>query len=168
MTKPVFATDDVPDADEVNEFFVNINFIRKAIQTDRATTTTLADDPELTIPVVANAIYVAEIVLFYQSQAAVDFKFQPVAPSGSSYRYTLNGLHSSTASVYSDDQSAALDLSNVANVSGIGAVLAGVQCRGLLRTGGTAGAFKVQWAQLTSGATTSLMIDSYISLDRKS
>lgn len=168
MAAPVFATNDVPTAAQVNDWFVGVNFVRKASQTDRATTTVLADDPELTLAVVANAIYVAEIALFYQSQTAQDFKFQFTAPASSTIRYTLNGLHSSTATTYADDQSGAQDLANVAAVSGIGSTLTGVLCKGLLRTSGTAGNFKLQWAQVTSGATTSLLVDSYMDLRRVS
>jgi hypothetical protein len=166
MAKPVFVTNDVPSASQVNDWFVNILFATKATQTGRNTTTTLADDPDLTLPVVANATYLAQILLRHNSQPAGDFKWTMLGPAGASFDH-VGGTIQSLGSVFTDDQEISGQLGDVFSSAGIAGVNTPIRLEGLLITAGTAGNFKLQWAQLTSNAGNStLLANSFMSLRR--
>jgi hypothetical protein len=72
MAAPVFATNDVPTAAQVNSWFTNVNYAEKTSDTSRNTTIVLADDPELSVAVEANAKYMMTSMILYSatSQAA--------------------------------------------------------------------------------------------------
>lgn len=59
-------------------------FVRKGADTNRASTTTLADDPDLTIELEANSVYRVEFIIHYSATAAAGFKTAWTTPSGSS------------------------------------------------------------------------------------
>lgn len=166
MAAPVFATGDVPTAIQVNEYMVNIHYARKLANTNRTSTTTLADDPDLTLPVLANAEYEFICCVFYQSQTATDIKWNWTAPSGSTCRFTINGLTGTTGAAFTDDQSGAFDYGTAIASSGIGSILTGMMFVGVLWTPASGGNLTLQWAQSTSGAATTVLAGSYMSMRR--
>src|SRR4051812_11958614 len=93
MAAPVFSTGDVPTATQFNEFLVNIRWARKSANLDRSSTTTFADDPDLTLSVLANAVYEVRCSLLVHSasQAAGDFKMKFTAPAGAVLLATASG-----------------------------------------------------------------------------
>ncbi len=171
MAELIIATNDVPTASQVNEWFINVNFARKGNFTDRSSTTTLANDPDLSVPVLANAVYVlnAAFLIHSSSAAAGDFKFQFTAPTGSVLLGTVTG-YSAAATVNTNVVVSGFTLNTVPAL-GAGVDVAEpwnpAQITGLLNVGSTGGNFVLQWAQATSSATiTRLQTNSFLSLRR--
>ncbi|MFF0136772.1 hypothetical protein ACFYRN_10025 [Streptomyces sp. NPDC005227] len=63
----------------------------KAASTDRTSTTTFADDPDLTTPLAANAVYRVRFVLLYAALDAVRFKTMWTVPANASGNRTAVG-----------------------------------------------------------------------------
>jgi hypothetical protein len=166
MAAPVISTGDIPPATTWNDWFVNVRFAIKTADTSRASTTTLADDPHLTIPVAANATYHTDVVLFHNSQPTGDFKWTFVGPASSVLSYA-GATVTLAGAVYIDDNVFYSDLTDVQNSGGIAGVWVPIIIQGMLITSGTAGNFKLQWAQQTSNAGSStLKTNSYINARR--
>jgi hypothetical protein len=171
VAAPIFVTGDVPTASQVNSWFVNTTWARKPNNTDRASTTTFTDDPDLFVNVAANAVYEIRCSLLIHSSniAAGDFKMKFTAPTGAVMLATLFG-YDAAATTNNGIVGAGLTL----NTSGsLGAVSIAepwnpAQVSGTLVTSASAGLFTLQWAQNTSSATvTRLQQHSFISLTRK-
>lgn len=167
MAIPVFSTGDVPTATQVNNWFVNEICVVKAGNTSRASTTTLADDPDLVFSVDANTKYRVTMMLLVAAQVANDFKMDFTLPAGASFNYAMS-TQTTGAAVYSDDQIfpvVAGTSTAIGGLAGVGSAVGMVD--GLLAVAGTAGTFKLQWAQLVSGASaTSLMANSWLEARR--
>ncbi|WP_377271934.1 hypothetical protein [Peterkaempfera sp. SMS 1(5)a] len=142
----------------------------KTTSTPRTSTTTIANDPDLTLAVEANAIYSLEGLLVYNGGSTNDdLRMGWAAPASASLTWvaTGQGLTASTGigTVVTDAQdltSNAYSLGTIANTRGMTAMI-----RGLLITAGTAGFLTLQWAQFTSSATaTSMLAGSHIGLQR--
>lgn len=144
-------------------------YVRKTGDTSRASTTTFADDPHLTLTVAASAVYALSCGLYYVSALtnAGDFKAQFSAPSGAALQAGVSTI-AAVASAATDDLATCVTLTTSMSC---GAVASGdpytpCQVTGLLVTG-SAGVFKVQWAQNASSATaTVLKLNSYMALER--
>lgn len=144
-------------------------FVRKTGDTSRSSTTH-ADDPHLTLTVAANAIYLVNVGLYFTSTSttAGDFKAQFVAPSGAALQAAVHTFAAASAAA-TDDLATCVTLTTGMSC---GVVLTAdpfnpCQVTGLLVTGGSSGAFKVQWAQNASNATaTVLKLNSYMALSR--
>lgn len=143
----------------------------KAGTTNRSATTTLVDDPDLTVPLVANAVYRVVVYLHYAATNTAAFKTQWTVPSGATGNrsavgpdqgVTLGsssggqgrfGVHAfNTAVIYGTRNSTTL------------------QCvaleEGTIFTT-SAGTLAIQWAQGTSDASvTSLSAGSSLHLQR--
>lgn len=166
MAAPVFATDDVPSADDVNGWFVNILYKRTLATQSRTSTTTLSDDSYMFLTVEANAEYHVECLINYGGPAAADLKLIFATPAGATFvamGQTLVGA----ATGQSDNQNLPYggNASEVWGTTGAGQQFGTVT--GILVVGGTAGTFKIQWAQNTSNATpTQVFGNSYLLLRR--
>ncbi len=115
--------------------------------------TTLQDDNQLFFTVGANESWAFEAVLIYNAHATPDIKIKWDAPSGSTMTWADQSI--------TDDDSVFI-LSTTTTISGNGANRIAV-FRGVLLTGGSAGTFKLTWAQNTSSINASTMlIGSYI------
>ncbi|MGW3437047.1 hypothetical protein ACWDB3_07685 [Streptomyces bacillaris] len=66
-------------------------FAFKAAHTDRASTTVFAADPDLFLPLAANAVYRVEAWLLYGASAAGDFKTSWSVPSGATGNRSVLG-----------------------------------------------------------------------------
>lgn len=165
MPAPVFATGDVPSAAQVDSWFVNILVAYKTADQSVTASTTFTDDVHLTVQVEANCVYDLVMILTYDALAAGDLKTQFVSPAGATIVGVASGL-STTAAASTDDFTTSW--TGGANVGGLGAgSTQALYGRGLLTTAGTAGTFKLQWAQTTSSATaTRVFTGSYILLRR--
>ncbi len=145
-------------------------FVRKTGDTSRSSTTTLADDPELTLTVAANATYLVDVGLWYvsTSQTAGDFRGQLFAPAGAAMQAAIHSL-STTAAAGTDDVCGSITLSFgwSVGVNSTAEPWNPLMAKGVLVVGSTAGAFKLQWAQNFSHATaTTLKANSYLALRR--
>lgn len=165
MVAPVFATNDVPTAAQVNDWFVNINFARKTVQEDLASSTTLQNDDQLFVTVAAGAAYRVSGILIYRAQTGGDIKIGWTAPGAAVFNYTANGLDNA-ATLYTGDQSAAFNLAAAPIFGGVGASDTPILVEGLLVTS-SGGTFQLQWAQGTSNVgATSMMTGSFLDLRR--
>jgi hypothetical protein len=171
MAAPVFVTDDVPSADQVNDWFVNVRWKRKTANTDRSSTTTFTDDPDLTVPVDANEVYEVHCSLLIHSSAinAGDFKMKFTAPAGATLLATAYGYDAASAT-NNDVVAAGLTLNTTGSfgIVSLAEPWNPIQVNGVLVTSGTAGSFTLQWAQNASSATvTRLQAQSFLSLNRR-
>lgn len=162
-----------------------IQFARKTADTSRASTTTLAGDPHLLLPLEANATYVFRVVFGVQGAdgsgdfGEPNFKCDFTAPAGASLRwsYTSYGIDDGAATAFPGP----LNPTTVPNADGItdliitdranGSVSVltsyGVALEGLARTAGTSGDVTFRWAQFLSSATaTAVLVDSFILAQR--
>ncbi|MFH9430230.1 hypothetical protein ACH4JZ_18305 [Streptomyces sp. NPDC017615] len=67
------------------------NSVWKTVNTDRDTTTTLADDPDLSVQLAAGATYRVQFRLFYGATDAARFKTAWTVPPGASGNKTVVG-----------------------------------------------------------------------------
>ncbi len=127
----------------------------KPADTSRSSTTTLADDPDLIIPVLANAVYVMECYLVaFNTTASVNFLHGWSGPSGATlnnWSQAWNNAGTSTASLTLANigltRNDSLDANNAQHYD----------FRGTLVTGSTAGNFALRWAQGTSNASATVV-----------
>ena len=155
MPMQVFTVGQVLAAADVNEYLVNTRYAAKASDTNRISTTTLAADPDLTLPADANKSYLLELFLQYSSASAAGLKYNFTFPSGA----TLNGgavsqLIAAGTQLTTYDQSGSFGPGVTITATALGIGLDNwIQVRGILVTSGTAGAFTLQWAQSASTAS---------------
>jgi hypothetical protein len=168
MAKPVFATNDVPTAAQVNEWMVNVLWARKTVFEDVTASTVLQNDDELFVTVAANSVYKVECLLHYDGDPGGDLKIQFSAPASSTMVYFGTSVDVTGAN-YGADQNSSYDLTTA--TVGAGAIAVGTMTswflKGALVTSGTAGTFRLQWAQRTAFATrTRIFPGSYLDLQR--
>jgi len=133
--------------------------VTKTANTDRASTTTLADDPDLTFTVAAGAVYAIEFFLHYACTTAAGFKTAWDVPSGASGNKGVQGPGSSAT------DGSANNISMRSGVHGFSTTVAygsrnsaNNQCLAYeeaLITTSVAGVIAIQWAQNSSNATAS-------------
>lgn len=158
MAVPTFVNGDVPDADDVNDWFVNVIFKRKATNESVSSSTVLQNDNDLFFSVDANTIYRVTLVLHVSAQTANDAKVDFTLPAGASFKYAIS-TQTTTAAAYVDDQIFPGDAGTPSGIGGLGGGNNAVaQIEGVLDVGGTAGTFQTQWAQLVSGASGTTML----------
>lgn len=147
-------------------------FAVKSSATTRTSTTTLANDPELSITLAANAKYAVEMWLFYAAINAEKFKTAWTVPAGVTGTRGTHGPGSSANQASMDNVSVRMGahLYTTAVTYGTrddntGTCLA-VE-KSILITGASSGTLALQWAQGTSGSTGSILYDgSYMRVTR--
>jgi hypothetical protein len=166
----VFTEPSVLGAADTNEYLVNTKWATKPSATTRINTTTLANDPDLTLQTDPNKMYWLELIAPFTSPTAAGFKFSFAAPAGSvftGYALYLSGGNP-TVVVY-EPVSALLITSNVIMATSGGGVDDMVTIRGSLVTAGTGGGLTYQWAQQTSnGGNTTVRAGSVMYMRRVS
>ncbi len=169
MAKPVYGFQDAPTFTEANEFFVNSNFVRKNNVESKVSNTTLGTDLELSVPVVANAMYMVRLIMILSSAVDTgDIKVLFRTPASATFQGMGTTLIASATS-----QTQTQNLPYGGNASESWGVLAGGtsygMVNGMLVTAGTAGTLSIEWAQNTSvGSQTSVNAGSNLWLYRVS
>jgi len=130
----------------------------KESSTARASTTSATDDPDLTIPVVANARYVVEgwIVTTNANQVG-DLRCTISGPAGSTGRWNL--IMPSTT-LGTDPVEVRVSTNSLGSTLSYGQPSTGQyggQLGGMIATGGTPGGCAFAWAQHTSNATPTIV-----------
>jgi hypothetical protein len=169
MAAPVFNTNDVPDANQVNSWFVNVLFARKTADETITSNATLQDDNDLFVTVEANAIYHTLVLVKEVSQATDDFKTGFTGPSGYSFSGEARAPRGDAAG---NAEVGGWDIGAGAHGIAFGGA-AGfnlpVHLEGILITAGTAGTFRLQWAQSSASASgTTVRAGSFMILRRVS
>lgn len=169
MAAPVISTGDIPPASTWNSWFVNILFARKTADETIASTTTLQDDNDLFVSVEANAIYHVIVSLKELSQPGDDFKTGWTGPAGYGFNGEARGP-SGAAAALTDLVAADVGTgSHGIQFGGIASFNLPVRIEGILTTSGTAGTFRLQWAQFSSSASgTTVKAGSFMVLRRVS
>jgi hypothetical protein len=145
-------------------------FASKPSSTDRSSTTTLTDDPHLTVTVTAGAVYKLTMYLTWTGGTTGAFKAAFNAPSGTTGRWSLYGpdlsiVSGATTSGVRLSSSSSLTTGQLAGSSSTSVPVTALPT-GLI-TAGASGAFTFQWAQNGSDATvTSLLPGSWMELKR--
>lgn len=136
----------------------------------RDTTTTVADDPQLTLSVESSTRYLMEILVMFDSVTTVNqgIKVGVSAPSGYDMNARFYGGYNGIPAAGTWGRNFADWIGNpraVANGSTSQECV--VEIRGYIRTTGTAGDVAVQWAQSTSSANATRVLEgSYIRLTK--
>lgn len=136
---------------------ISPNPVFKLTDTTFTSNNTLADDPDLQVAVAASSVYVMECYLPYEAGTPGDGLIKFVGPTGATMIWSSGSLASNaTVSTSATDRNKKSITQQVV-VGGVGTGT-GVECRpvGLLTIGGTAGTFKLQTAQSTSDATSTI------------
>lgn len=167
MALKVFTTGEVLTASDTNVYLVNTLFAKKTADTSKTSTTVVVDDPHLTVAVASNSEYEVSIIFNYTAASNPgDFKYQLVTPAGCTFVSVEHSLQSAASSVY-DGLLSGRDINTESPAGGLDATTGALQVTGLLTVGGTAGNFKVQWAQNSaSGTATILKAGSHMVLHR--
>lgn len=134
----------------------------KGADTARASTVTLTADPDLTVAVSANAVYVVKFSLLYKGAATGtgDFKFGFAVPPGATFAGGFLGI-ANPLGVTVGPVTASSTLVSYGNGT---ANPLWCEVNATLVTSGTAGSLTLTWAQNTSIATaTTLMAGSSLS-----
>jgi hypothetical protein len=161
---PTWSVGQVLAAADVNSWFVPL-FVSKPANTSRTSNVTLANDPDLVLPVAAGATYQFNGMLDYEADVTGDLRFTLVAPAASTLLFGFSGFTGADNATF-----------NGGNASGgtgliIGGGGAGVArsvfISGVLITTSTAGNLTLQWAQSVSSGTATIMhANSYLTARR--
>lgn len=157
---------------------------RKTADTARSATTTTAADPHLQFEVAANAVYILDGWIKYDSPTAADINIDWTAPSGSLGEWTAIAVghspvigSSNVPALITDTQDARgyllrLETNDITSARSYGGLGTGgtpltMHIKGTLRVSSTAGTYSMDWAQFVSNATaTTVYTDSWLRLQR--
>ncbi|MFI5687910.1 hypothetical protein [Streptomyces sp. NPDC051636] len=146
-------------------------FARKTADTTRTSTTTMSDDPHLTVNVAASATYTVYAYLVYQAGTTGDINVAFTQPTGAAGSWQGTGLgRGVTASIGTDGFTVRMNTNDIGTTQprsyGGDTTNQAIQIMGIVRTS-SSGAFTVQWSQAASDATgTILRTDSWMQLVR--
>jgi hypothetical protein len=147
-------------------------FAVKSSATTRTSTTTFADDPELTLTLAANSKYFVEFFLYYGAIDAEKFKTTWTVPSGVTGTRTAMGPGSSANQSSMDNVSMrdGVHLYSTSATYGTRNDNTG-PCfayeHSVVITGASSGTVAIRWAQATSGSTgTALFEGSFMRVTR--
>lgn len=127
----------------------------KAADQSLASNTTMQNDTDLFLTLVANGTYFFDGYIVYIQNVVAgsgDLKYQFTAPSGATLFVT--GFGTSAASSTTTYDVTANPASSVRTVPSNLTTAMSFEPRGYIQTGGTSGNLQLQWAQNTSNATT--------------
>ena len=128
----------------------------KPSNTPRSSTETPANDPDLVLPLASNAVYSLELILLYDGTTAGDFAGHFHGPTGMTMANIVLGITPSGASNFDD-----VTVGTSGTSFNIGALGAGTTCgalvKGTVTTSSTAGNLTLQWAQVSSSGTATIL-----------
>ena len=142
-------------------------FVVKAGDTPRASTTVLANDPDLSLPVPANSKWWVEMFIAASAVSAADIKTAWSVPAGATGNRRISGPGSTSNDALSDNVTSRWGVHGFTSAMVYGARSGGNQFQFqeicMVTVAGTAGNIVLQWAQQVSDATaTTVYADSYI------
>lgn len=141
---------------------------RKTGSTARTSTTVLANDPDLTLAVEANAVYEIRMGLKFTGAVAGGLSFAFSMPAGAAGDTMVSAPRSGGAGGFNEDQMLASTMSGTVGTDAItGGLAGGVILLGTFTTSGTAGNVALQWAQrVSNGTATTMLAGSYLMFKR--
>ncbi|MFH8805471.1 hypothetical protein ACH4F6_39020 [Streptomyces sp. NPDC017936] len=141
----------------------------KTASTSRASTTTISADPDLQLPVVANAQYLLHFYFRISGLPTADMDIQFTTPAGCTGSYAVTGRLAGASAADTDARTSTRIAWNVETLYATPSTTAAQVNHGAGRliTGPTAGTLSVDWAQNISSTTASIMeADSWLELRR--
>jgi hypothetical protein len=146
--------------------------VTKTVNQSVTSSTTLVNDLELTLPVVANGTYLLDGFIDYDGQfgpGTGDIKFDWSLPSGATLRWgPLGNASNDTSQKYASNTNLTGNVLT-AGTYGTGGAHNAATPRGYVTVSSTAGNIQLMWAQNVSSATaTSVYAGSWIRLTRTS
>jgi hypothetical protein len=151
-----------------------VNLTRVTTAQSVTSSTTLVDASNLSQSVGAGEIWEASGLLAFRGDPAADVRVTMIAPTGSTQVGRLSGLGTAATGSTSIPENGGLigatpSVRHIGTLSSTPGAEVPVYVKSLLIVGGTAGTWKVQWAQDVSNATASVLIaGSYITFSRVS
>jgi hypothetical protein len=162
---PTWSAGQVLTASDVNNWLVP-DFAYKTAKTDRTSTTSMTDDPDLILAVGASSVYQFTAVIIYEGGAggsAGHLKHTMAGPSGAVLNYSDSRIDSSSSPQFTGHPGAGTDTGLTDGLGTYHAVLLG----GVAVISTTAGNLSFQWAQGTSSVTrVSVREGSYLMMQR--
>jgi hypothetical protein len=141
----------------------------KASSTPRPSVTVISPDPDLLLPVEANAQYLIHFYLRISGNPAADMDIQFTTPAGCTGSYSVTGRLAGGAVGDADVRTSTRLTFNVETTYSTPSTSAAQSNHGAGRliTGPNAGTLSIDWAQTVSNATASVMeSDSWLTLKR--
>lgn len=132
------------------------NIMVKSVSEDRSSTTTLADDSELTVELEAGAVYLVEMHILYAAQTVAGFRTAWTVPSGATGVRTSISAGSAQSQLNADNISGRWGVHNFTTATNHGERNDSTNLLWLLEravvTTSSAGTLALQWCQVTSNA----------------
>lgn len=149
-----FATNEVMDAAEMTQYFVQANAIIKPSDESVTSSTTLQPDNDFSMAVSASTDYYLEALLIYSADPAADLKVDWDGPAGATLDWVSDGFGSAPADTVDPVSRTAQTVSSTPSQGGVTSNATNLCAlhKGILRVAGTAGTFVLTWAQLVSTA----------------
>jgi hypothetical protein len=145
-------------------------FVRKTVNETINNTTTLNSDDVLLLAPAVSTVYSLEGFIIYTSNTTPDFKFGFSFPTGASLSWSGFGLDVNATAGHAElaaNVAARLTSDSTFNYGGSDAFVCGLNVKGLLIMGSTAGNLTARWAQVTANASdTTVYRDSWLRLTR--
>lgn len=149
---PTFPSGHVVSADEMQALLPLP--VRKSANQSVTSSTTLVNDNELFLSVVANATYEMWMYLVYDADTVGQLKIGFTGPSGFLLDWTTGGESSTTSGTSGVPYWGYAFAGSTINYGAAGGgTLMVARPSGILTTASTAGTFQLQWAQAASSAT---------------
>lgn len=165
MAIPVWVPGQILTSSDVNGWLAPSGVVKPSDQS-RTSNTTLGNDTDLVVSVLANAKYVFECYLDYEGGTinVSDLKWQWTVPAAATMRY--QAFYISTANAIAGGSTQLGSDIITAGTKGAGVLMA-VMMRGSVVVSSTAGNMQLTWAQNTSSATATIVhAQSYLQLVR--
>lgn len=154
-----FATDEVMDASEMTQYFVQQATVIKAADESVTSSTVLQNDNELILAVSANTDYWVECFLIYSADPAGDIKTDWDPPTGATFDWLADAITQSATATLDQVSRTSQTASGTPSHGGItnnSTYLVALH-KGVLQVAGTAGNLTLTWAQNTSSANASFI-----------
>lgn len=167
MAVPTWTVGEVLAASDVNAWFVPRAAYKTTAQ--HSTTTTLANDTQLALPVDAGAVYDWKLYLFYDggTLGSGDLAFNFTFPSGLTGAFQILGYNGAGSDLERLGGVLPFGSNAIVGTEGLGN-LRSATVAGSVAVASTAGTLQLQWARSSnaSGADTIVHVGSYMTLRR--
>jgi hypothetical protein len=165
-----FSEEEVLTAALVNRYWIQQAHVIKTADETVTNSSTVQNDDQLFVPLLANSAYWFECMLIYDGIQAADIKIGFAFPAGASLVWTHGGLDIGSTGLNGEvsraGRSAATGDAGCPNGS-TGGTRVYMPVEGRVATSGTAGNLQLQWSQNTANATGTIMgVDSVMIVQR--
>lgn len=166
MAVPVYVAGQILNASDCNNWFIPTAVAIKPSDTGRASTTALANDPDLVLGLSANSTYEITGNIFYDGGTGVgnegDIKYAWAVPTSGSFVGSMIHLNVSGNFAGAFQQIDGDANAGSAQTQGIGVIMI-LTVSGMVTVASTAGNLTFRWAQNTSETTnTHVKANSYL------